>query len=302
MSQDLHTSFENLFLQSAENSNALPEETLSNHQLPISTQDRNQAPKILSKQSSLVSQVSNSEEENQVTAQRKKGFAQKTKRSDCAGHENLKKVKKTEGSGCPCDCDSQEAPKVKLAFTTYRRYSETAKASAVGLAKTIGVARASMHSGIPETSIRRWQKSGLSRTGKSGRIPLFPEIEAELLKVFKDFRHNGILQTNKSLQLEARRIAQRLKNNDFVGTGSWLQGFKKRNGICYRRGTKVGQRIPQDAEERIQEFKSQIVKLFEEHKYHLEAVVNADETGLCFDALSHSTLEFKVFYYSFINV
>ena len=73
-----------------------------------------------------------------------------------------------------------------------------------------------------------------------------------------------------------------------------MQGFKKRNGICYRRGTKVGQRVPEDAELKIQEFKDKVVKLFEENKYHLDSVVNIDETGLVFDAVSHSTLEFTV--------
>jgi len=93
---------------------------------------------------------------------------------------------------------------------------------------------------------------------------------------------------------EAQKISNRLKVNDFVGTRSWLEGMKRRNGICYRKGTKVSQKTPEDSAEKIKEFNEKIIQLLEIYGYHPDSIVNIDETGLFFDTFSPKTLELKV--------
>ena len=72
------------------------------------------------------------------------------------------------------------------------------------------------------------EKTGKGRRKKSsGRQPLLPEIEAGFMKLFRDATTLGILLTNSFLLTEARKIAERLKIKDFIGTTSWLEGVKK---------------------------------------------------------------------------
>ena len=75
------------------------------------------------------------------------------------------------------------------------------------------------------------------------------------LKLFRDVRTLGILLTNSSLLAEARKIAEGLKTKDFVGTPSRLEEVKRRNEICYRKSTRVNQKLPEKASILIEQFK-----------------------------------------------
>ena len=187
-----------------------------------------------------------------------------------------------------------EAEKIKVNFKAVRRYTEETKSNTLKLAAKLGKHQVSLKSGIPETSIRRWRNIGAARKNGSGRPPQFLEVEKELLDFFRDSRNAGLLVSNNSLLFQARKIAERLKVKDFSGTLSWLEGVKRRNGITYRKSTRVGQRVPSTAKEDIEEFHKRFVELFERHKYPLSAIVNIDETGMNFDSVSSYTLDFKV--------
>ena len=188
----------------------------------------------------------------------------------------------------------EEVKEMPIIFTTKRRYSETSKLRALELAHQHGFQKVAANTGIPETTIRRWSKVGVKKIGVSGRIPLFPAVEAELVNVFRDNRAKGLMIINSHLLQEARKIALRQKNPQSIGTMSSLQGIKKRQGICYRRHTRVAQKLPQDAPEKIEAFSNRIKLLFEEHAYDLKSVVKIDETGFFFDSFADQTLEFKV--------
>jgi len=187
-------------------------------------------------------------------------------------------------------------------YKSQRRYTPEARAKALELATKFGAHKVSVKSGIPETTIRRWQKVGTDYKKGSGRLPTFPEIEIELMKVFREARANGILMTNNSMLREARKIAERLKNTNFVGTMSWLDGVKKRNELSYRRHTRVAQKLKENALEQQEEFRNKIIELFEKHEYQLDSVINIDETGLNFDQISNYTLEFKVLFYFTLKI
>jgi len=51
-----------------------------------------------------------------------------------------------------------------------------------------------VHTGISETTIRSWNKIGISKKGNSRRLSIFPAKEEELLKIFKNHRNKGMAQ------------------------------------------------------------------------------------------------------------
>ena len=125
-------------------------------------------------------------------------------------------------------------------FHFYRRYTQEIKQKALDVAEKFGKAKASRQTGIPESSIRRWKRTGTDRLGSSGRKPLYSQLEVELRLFFINQRDHKSVMTNRILLREARRIADRAGLRDFIGSISWLNGFKKRNQICYRRATRIG--------------------------------------------------------------
>ena len=247
--------------------------------------------RILSTQNSISSQLSQSEdskEDHRVLAPTTT-FVQRKRKIDGEIHKELKAVRKSLDQQ-----NTGETVPIPVYLKVQRRYTEDTKAKVVELAGKIGPHQVSVQTGIPEASIRRWKKVNGTKSVGSGRQPQHPEIEAELIKMFCDSRSHGILTTNASLLHLSRKIAERLKKSDFVGTMSWLDGVKKRHNICYRKSTRTGQKIPADAQNLINCFKEKIIGLFELHKYPPGSVVNIDETGIFFDTVSNYTLEFKV--------
>lgn len=204
-------------------------------------------------------------------------------------HRSDMKQIKTEMTSSP-----ESATKVHLNFHPYRNYPERVKVKAMEFAKTYGVAKVSIETGIPETTLRRWQTVGIERIGASGRKPQFPRVEKELLAFFKAERDKGNQLTNHVLLKQARKIAEAQKEQSFSGSPAWLEGFKRRARINYRKSTKVGQRPDPDAESLVNDFQDRFIQLLEIHNYPKDAIVNADETGIWYDSPSHYTLDFRV--------
>jgi len=162
------------------------------------------------------------------------------------------------------------------------------------LAKKIGASKVTRWTGIPETSVRRWVKTGSDRVGKNGHKPQYLPIEEELVKLFVEYRVQGFQITNKILLLEARKIASQKGLIDFTGSQSWLEGFKKRNRIVYRRQTRIAQKLKPDTREKLAAFQSRFLELTQEHQYPISAIVNIDETRVTFDSPSNFTLDIQV--------
>jgi len=239
--------------------------------------------KPIIRQPSGVSQFSDFEEtkeaENRPSHRR---FAQRRKRIDDETHERLKQVKLMVTPSLPSQLSISSQPShpsqeqnqqtITIFIKPQRRYTKDTKLKAIALTQELRPSRVSSYTGIPESSLRRWNKVGISRTGNSGRRPMYPIVEAELLKVFKEGRSNGMVLNKRNMMYKARRIADKMKTKDFVGSISWLEGWKKRHGICYRRCTKVGQKLLPDVFDKIQESNMKIIELFERHQYSLDAV------------------------------
>ena len=207
--------------------------------------------------------------------------------------EELKQIKLS------LDKPKQETP-VLMSFRPQKKYPRETKIKAVELCQKVGVNRVASSTGIPESSLRRWSKVGVDRLGTSGRAPFYQEIEEDLFNYFKNLRTAGISINNQLLLNEARRIANSHGIEGFLGTLSWLDGFKKRHDIVYRRPTRTSQKLSPDSVEMLGKFQKEFLVLVESHGYPLEAICNIDETGICFDMPLHHTLDNKVFFFLII--
>lgn len=238
------------------------------------------------KPNSELEEISAGEEEFQMIPTFRRSLKRKV---DSEETRQLKQIKLTVTK-----LENPSEQKVKVKLQPYRRYAQDVKLKAVALAAKLGASKVSAKTGIPESSIRRWKSVGVARLGVSGRKPQFSDLEVELLHLFKIQRNRGISMSNRTLLIAARNIAERRGLHGFVGSPSWLDGFKRRSRICYRRSTRVCQKIKKESEQQAKEFQDQIAQLTQKYNYPKGAIVNADETGIFFDCPSSYTLDFKV--------
>ena len=109
-------------------------------------------------------------------------------------------------------------------------------------------------------------------------------------------RHKRKKTSVFGIRERARSIAERDNLKDFVGSLSWLDGFKKRGRICYRKSTRVAQKVKPGSDVLVKDFQDKFFQLIEANQYAKEAIVNVDETGICFDSPSNYSLDFQVNY------
>jgi len=74
-----------------------------------------------------------------------------------------------------------------------RKYNEDTKTKLLKLTEKFGAGNVAQQIDMPESPLRSWKKVRIHCKGKSGRQPLFPDVEAELIAVFRDSRYNGIM-------------------------------------------------------------------------------------------------------------
>ena len=128
--------------------------------------------KTRTRRTSGISQGSMIEERKEP---QRRAFAQRRKIVDSETERALKQMK--------LDLNSQQ-PQSLTNFKVQRRYSTETKLKVLEFSEKLGPKIVAKETGIPETSIRRWKKIGIENSGKSGRKPLFPSVEKELMKCF----------------------------------------------------------------------------------------------------------------------
>jgi len=229
------------------------------------------------------------EEPNLIGLTREPSY-HKRKALECEIREDIKKVKRSVEELNP---KNQQPITVRL----QKIYSQDTKKTVGNLTKRVGAPKIARWTGVSETSARRWSRSDSFEPGKGGRKPAYLKIEEELFNIFKDLRTRGYQVTNQYLIKEARRRAENQKLNDFTGSSSWLDGFKRRNGIVYRKQTRICQKLKDTAKQELIVFQDKFVRLYEEHEYDMGSMVNIDETGITYDNPSNYTLEIQVNFY-----
>ncbi|OOY49140.1 hypothetical protein BOV97_13080 [Solemya velum gill symbiont] len=154
------------------------------------------------------------------------------------------------------------------------------------------------HFGVSEKQVRDWIKireklaSGSKNSKRltgGGRKSENPVLEDSLVEWLTEQRKSGIAISGKMIKLESLRESS---NPDFKASDGWLQKFKRRFGLSTRQRTSIGQKLPDDSEEKLMSFHKFVLSLRRQHEYPLSDIFNMDETPLRFDMPETRTLSF----------
>ena len=157
---------------------------------------------------------------------------------------------------------------------------------------------------ISRKCVQRWKKAeekirknvkardtGISRVVRRLRkkITPYPELDAKVIAFIKKRRSEKKSVTSKLVCKYARSSFKELYPNSttqFKASKGWFRRFRKRNSVSYRRVTSVGQKVPDDAPARAEEF---LHMMSEKRKYEL--YVNMDESPQYFDMPRNATFD-----------
>jgi len=114
-------------------------------------------------------------------------------------------------------------------------------------------------------------------------------LEQILIQWINKINDNSMPLNGPIIQLRALIIAKSLKIADFNATNGWLDRFKKRNLIHYR---KVGRKSKPVNDEDINVWFFNILPKFKE-KYASKDIFNATEFELCYKLMFNKLLGFK---------
>lgn len=152
------------------------------------------------------------------------------------------------------------------------RSSYTAKFKLVVIkhAEENGNRAASRKFDVPETNVRDWrkQKAKLSVTTRDrrsfrGKKAMYPDVETQLVEFVQEKRSGAFSVTTEMIQIQARRIAERLNidTTQFRASLGWCIRFLRRHGLSIRRRTTLAQRLPDEYENKIIEFHQYILQV-----------------------------------------
>jgi hypothetical protein len=78
--------------------------------------------------------------------------------------------------------------------------------------------------------------------------------------------------------------------NNFRMSNHWLYAFMKRWNLSLRRRTKIGQKLPKQTEELLENFHRFVFRLRIEKSYEMYNIFNMDETSVWFDMAGNFTV------------
>jgi len=80
---------------------------------------------------------------------------------------------------------------------------------------------------------------------------------------------------------------------EFQENLSWINSFMKRFNLSLRRRTKILQKLPEDTEEKLEEFRQFVIRLRTQYNFDLNSIFNMDETPVWFDMAGNITVNNK---------
>jgi hypothetical protein len=130
-----------------------------------------------------------------------------------------------------------------------------------------------------------------------GRLPEYSQLESVLFDWITEQRQ---LQNPVTRLLIITKVYSLVQNTDFKNlpniqefkfSNSWLDGFLDRYNLSNRRCTTIAQHLPEDLEEKKQNFINYILNKRTQYNYPLHLIGNMDETPLTFDLPNPTTIE-----------
>jgi hypothetical protein len=189
-------------------------------------------------------------------------------------------------------------------------YSLEEKLIVVKYAQENGRNAAAKHFNLDAPMVGRWIKQSSKweeenknkkRAGTPGRKAFYPEAESLLYSWIIEQRKKGFAVNYISVRLQMFKILKDPSiqalypagEYEFQGNLSWVKSFMKRFGLSLRRRTKISQKLPEDLEEKLDEFRRFIIRLRTQYNFDLNSIFNMDETPVWFDMAGNITVNNK---------
>lgn len=125
---------------------------------------------------------------------------------------------------------------------------------------------------------------------KNARISSFEEVENATLKWFTMVRDANLPASGPVLLSKAEEFASKLGISDFKASTGWLDRFKDRNGITFKKVCGEARSIDTESSD-MTEWQSRLKCILDQ--YRPDDIYNADEIGIFYRLLPDKTLEFK---------
>ncbi|KAL1437292.1 hypothetical protein MTO96_001358 [Rhipicephalus appendiculatus] len=184
--------------------------------------------------------------------------------------------------------------------TSRRSYTVKFKLTAVADAVENDNRAAGRHFSISEKLVRDWRMASekiraMKSTKKAdrGKKARWPALEAGLRSWVLAQRAEGRGLSTVQVRLKAHTLAKEMGAVGFVGGPSWCSRFMRRNKLAIRACTTVCQKLPEDFEEKLRNFKAFFNNEVESHNVLHSHIINMDEVPLTFDILVGRTVTEK---------
>lgn len=175
-------------------------------------------------------------------------------------------------------------------MTKRNSYCVEFKLNAIAYASQHGNRAASREFSVDEKSIREWRKEkdvlktmNTRRRSRRGPEARWPQLEENLKQWIVTQRENHRAVSTVAIKMKARLMAAEKQIGDFKGGANWVYKFMKRNNLSVRARTTVGQHLPDNWEQKIQDFQEFVLREVDKLKLSPESIINMDEVPLSFD-------------------
>ena len=158
--------------------------------------------------------------------------------------------------------------------------------------------------------VGRWMKASEKWTTEtrryalkvgSGRKPFYPEAEKKLYTWIIEQRKQGLAVTYITVKFTMFDILKEPEMTALYGNSTdnfktsfrWLTSFMKRYKLSLRRRTKISQKLPEQTEESLEQFRQFITRLRIKKSFEYCNIFNMDETPVWFDMAGNFTINTK---------
>ena len=152
---------------------------------------------------------------------------------------------------------------------------------------------------VPASTLSTWLKNADSikesylKFGpkrKNAKIGTFDDVENAILKWFSNVRDQNVPVSGPILLAKAAEFARKLNIENFKASSGWLERFKERNGITFKKVCGEAKSVDTTSAD-MTEWEHRLGRILDQ--YSADDIYNADETGVFYRLLPDKTLEFK---------
>lgn len=156
------------------------------------------------------------------------------------------------------------------------------------IAEEYGIPASTLSTILKQEELVRQRMVAGNLNNKRVRKSEFPDVEECLIKWFKQCRDHNVSVGGPILKEKAEEFAKSLGINNFRASNGWLEKFKQRNDIAFRKVCGESASVDDNV---CENWKEELKTLLKD--YDPKNIFNADETALYYQCLPDKTLTFK---------